>query len=74
MNMPPMEHLPAKEASDLETHVILCQNRYAALERRLGTVERTLDKLLWTVAGSFILLLMALVGYFFDRSFPAIGH
>ena len=67
MNMPPMEHLPAKEASDLETHVILCQNRYAALERRLGTVERTLDKLLWTVAGGFGSVLIVMLGALLTR-------
>ncbi|MEZ5665869.1 MAG: hypothetical protein R3F55_00205 [Alphaproteobacteria bacterium] len=52
----------AKEASDLETHVILCQQRYEALERRLVTVERTLSQLLWTVAGGFGSVLIVMLG------------
>ena len=51
-----------KEAADLETHVALCQQRYEALERRLGALEATLSKLLWTVAGGFGSVLTAMLG------------
>lgn len=51
-----------KEAHDLETHVALCQQRYEALERRMGMVEATLAKLLWTVAGGFGSVLAVMLG------------
>jgi hypothetical protein len=51
-----------KEADDLETHVALCQQRYEALERRLGALEATLSKLLWTVAGGFGSVLVVMLG------------
>lgn len=51
-----------KEGYDLETHVALCQQRYEALERRLGAVEATLAKLLWTVAGGFGSVLAVMLG------------
>lgn len=61
---------PAKEAVDLETHVALCQNRYEALERRLGTLERTLGKLLWTVAGGFGSVLLVMLGALLTGGVP----
>ena len=51
-----------KEAADLETHVALCQQRYEALERRLGALEATLSRLLWTVAGGFGSVLVVMLG------------
>lgn len=51
-----------KEAIDLEMHVALCQQRYEALERRLATLETTLSKLLWTVAGGFGSVLVVMLG------------
>lgn len=68
----------------ISVHERVCAERYENINDKLDELRTAGDQrrqairgiygLLWTVAGSFILLLMALVGYFFDRSFPAIGH
>lgn len=58
---------PGKEAADLETHVALCQQRYEELRRRLGALERTLARLLWTVAGGFGSVLVVMLGAILAR-------
>lgn len=59
--------LAGKESSDLETHVALCQHRYEALERRMGALERTLSRLLWTVAGGFGSVLVVMLAAILTR-------
>lgn len=65
------DHLPregGKEATDLETHVVLCQQRYEELHRRLAALERTLGKLLWTVAGGFGSVLVVMLSAILARA------
>ena len=58
----------SKESADLETHVALCQQRYEELRWRLGALERTLAKLLWTVAGGFGSMLVVMLGAILARA------
>lgn len=64
---PRTAHQSGKEAADLETHVVLCQQRYEELRRRLGALERTLARLLWTVAGGFGSVLVVMLGAILAR-------
>ncbi len=55
------------EDTDLAVHVAVCQQRYASLERRLGSLETLLSKLLWTVGGGFAAVVVTMVGYILSR-------
>jgi hypothetical protein len=58
---------PPHEESDLSTHVALCQLRYEGLQVRLGNLERLLSKLLWTVGGGFLAIVVTMIGYILTR-------
>ena len=64
---PPHLRSLVTEESDLSMHVALCQERYEALNRRLGTLEGLLAKLLWTVGGGFTAVVVTMIGYIISR-------